>query len=196
MIEDIGIQLARALKEEDSVLPKGMQNQKIFFVLGGEGNGTYMLANALVKAGCAIFDTLNDVCNTPKPFNVIRRSLPHAGEWIDLSAWFNQLRTRFGFDNVNVLFIVREPNAASKSVEMRDPTRDFRGLYYGSYLGQQRQAFHKLTEVAGLTMKLTYLTYEAFIHSEGFRRWLFEERLQLPYPEDFEVTDQNRKYYE
>ncbi len=171
------------------------ENRKTFFVVGGEGNGTYMLHDSLVEAGCTSYGNVYGLKGTNIEYTVIRRSLPHAGEWIDIKEMYMELVHTF-FERVHMLMIVREPNAAAKSVEMRDPTRDFRGLYYGSYLGQQRQAFHKLTEVAGLTMKLTYLTYEAFIHSEGFRRWLFEERLQLPYPEDFEVlTDRNEQYY-
>jgi hypothetical protein len=149
-------------------------------VLGAEGSGTYMLANAIEASDPDVF--------------VLRRSYPHAGEWPKFNHLIQECRFR-NFFEIDVLFIVRDFYATSQSVLRRDPDRELHILY-----GTQSAA---LADIGNSIIRpftgifaddFTYVTYEAFVGSEGFRRWLFEERLGLPYP-DFEVTDENSKYY-
>lgn len=70
----------------------------------------------------------------------------------------------------------------------RDPPREPINSAYGLQLVANAALNH--------SDEFTYVTYEAFCLSDGFRRWLFEERLQLPYPADFEIKYANEKYYQ
>lgn len=164
-----------------------------FIVLGLEGAGTYMMHNALVESGCINFD----VEYKPKGVEslgvdvAIRRSFPHAGKW-PMWKWLDYRCREAGYATV-LIWIIREPNAQVQSVLRRDPARNIIDL-----LENQKSFFKDMSEIAHYSRKepaWVVVTYSAFIHSEGFRRWLFEERLGLPYPEDFEVRDENIKYY-
>ncbi len=172
------------------------EKPRAFIILGLEGAGNYMLQNALVEAGCGKNDRLD---KEPPDYEaleqfdgdiVIRKSFPHAEHW---PIWERLLKRclLYGYD-VFIIWIIRETNARTQSVIRRDPQRDVSDL-----LLYQTSFFQELSRIKNYSVDYEIITYSAFVHSEGFRRWLFEERLQLPYPEDFEVlTDRNDQYYE
>jgi hypothetical protein len=109
----------------DGILNK--EFRRVFFVVGAEGSGTYMLTEALVKAGCFwrqgheshLEDYRFD--KVPSPF-VFHRSLPHAGEWPDLRVIVPQAKE--AFDEFYLLYIFRDFYATQQSVLNRDPSRD------------------------------------------------------------------------
>jgi hypothetical protein len=155
--------------------------RKAFIVLGAEGSGTYMLANAIEAADPDVF--------------ILRRSYPHAGEWPVFSDLLEECRFRSHYD-IHVIFIMRDFYATAQSVLHRDPERKLINLYNNQSMAAA-EIGNIIEPLSGIMAeRLTYVTYEAFVGSEGFRRWLFEERLGLPFPEDFEVYDGNVKYYE
>lgn len=87
--------------------------------------------------------------------------------------------------------MLRDFHASARSVIRRGYGRSIDECY-----SNQRKAFKEMAFLCNLNIgEFTYVTYEAFCLSEGFRRWLFEERLQLPYPEDFQIFFANSQYY-
>ena len=166
-----------------------------YFILGSEGSGTHMLRNALIEAGCSWKQEHESHLDNYKfeemksPF-VFRRSLPHAGRWPNLRYLVATMQ-QAEFD-VHILFTIRDFNASAKSVIRRD----YQGTEYDCY-HNQREAIVSIGEFLGYyPAKFTYITYESFCLSEGFRKWLFNDRLGLPYPENFEIKYGNDKYYE
>lgn len=167
-----------------------------YLIIGAEGCGNYMLRNALVSAGCyheAKLDTFfddpydYDFGNMPDKL-AFHRSIPHAGKYEDLA----QLAACLGDGGykVHVLITFREQNAVANSVSRR------KGLDYYDVYYDYVHALRYIPRILGWVEQLTIVTYEAFVTSEGFRRWLFEERLGLSYPEDFEVYNANEAYYD
>ena len=158
-------------------------------MLGTEGSGTYMMAEALVVAGCyytsagdvqGILETVNE------PEVVIRRSLPHAGQWLDYQEIYNEIwRTKY---QVVPIFIFREPNATVQSVMRRSTLPRSRAEY------QQTLALQELSRLSSVKNPIL-VTYEALVGSVGFREWLFVQRLGLKYPNNYEFYDGNAKYY-
>lgn len=168
--------------------------KQAFFVLGAEGSGTNMLRDALVAAGCSWkqgHESYQDDYHFEEmesPF-VFRRSLPHAGEWPDLEKNIDSLIKADFY--VHVLFIIRDFFATASSVVRRDYQRDLDTCY-----SNQQKMLTFIGEVAYFDRSIiTYITYEAFCLNEGFRKWLFEERLGLPYPADFQIWYANDQYY-
>lgn len=165
-----------------------------YFVLGSEGSGTHCLRNALIEAGCH-WEQWHEAHQDNYKFGemespfVFRRSLPHA------HIWPNILNITEAMENadygVHVLFTIRDFNATAKSVIRRDYHGSKNDCYYN-----QRKSIVALGDfLSHHHAEFTYITYEAFCLSEGFRRWLFTERLQLPYPENFEIKYTNENYY-
>ena len=176
----------------------GLRDKKrAFIILGLEGAGNYMLQNAFVEAGCVRSDRLDRIPSDIQALNelegniVIRKSFPHANLF-PLWSWLDY-RCRDAGYITHLIWIIREPNAQKQSILNRDPNRDPLTLFYN------QKKFYKdlgsMSDYGSDAPDWLVITYEAFCTSEGFRRWLFEERLQLPYPEDFEVYDGNSQYY-
>lgn len=173
-----------------------MSEKIAYFVLGSEGSGTHCLRNALIEAGChwkqwheAHQDNYK-FGEIESPF-VFRRSLPHAGVWVTSIDYCKMLHEAGFF--THILFCVRDAYATAKSVIRRDKTRTIE-----QSLANQQEAFRQ----TGVYLhnletpnKFTCIVYEAFCLSEGFRKWLFNDRLGLPYPENFEIKYGNLKYY-
>lgn len=155
--------------------------RRAFIILGPEGSGTYMMADAIEAADPNVF--------------VLRRSYPHAGEWPKFRHLLEECRFRNYYD-IHVVFILRDFYVTAQSVLRRDPERNLLQLYnnQSSAVAEIGNIIEPLWGI--MAERFTYVTYEAFVESEGFRRWLFEERLGLPFPEDFDVYDGNAKYYE
>lgn len=169
-----------------------MSNKTCCFVTGSEGSGTYMLTEALVAAGCFYIpeEMESDFEKVLKldvgSSIVIRRSIPHRNEFIDLYT-IASIAQIAGYD-VKAIAIFREPNATWKSVNKRSGT-------------SQKDVFENMmgamTCISELSMGFQVLpiTYEAVVWSSGFRRWLFEEYLGLTMP-DYPFYNANMKYYQ
>lgn len=178
--------------------PNDSPPKQAFFVLGPEGSGTHMLRNALVEAGCSWkqgHESYQDDYHfeeMPSPF-VFRRSLPHAGRWPRLTDMLDLLNDA-GF-SVHILFILRDFFATAKSVVHRE----YQGTIEDCYDNQRSAIIHFGSEMEICQIyhlfPITYITYEAFCLNEGFRKWLFEERLQLPCPENFQIFYSGDQYY-
>ena len=168
-----------------------MSNKRAFFVVGSEGSGTYMLAEALVEAGCFyIPEEMEQDLERVLKLNigtdvVIRRSIPHAGEFIDLYTLAAIMRDA-GFD-LRIIAIVREPNATINSVFNR-VAQDKEGI-----LDNMHGAWTCISELMQGFVVLP-ITYEAITQSRGFQQWLFNE-LELDMP-GYSFYDGNAKYYE
>jgi len=168
-----------------------MSNKRAYFIVGSEGSGTYMMAEALVEAGCHYIPDEDDfqlaVENCEKDTVVVRRSVPHAGEFIDLYTLAAIMRDT-GFD-LRIIAIVREPNATINSVFNR-VAQDKESI-----LDNMHGAWTCISELMqGFTV--LPITYEAMIGSKGFRQWLFNDYLYLKQPSNYIFLDANRKYYE
>jgi hypothetical protein len=90
------------------------ENRRAFIVLGPEGSGTYMLANAIEAAD-------------PEAF-VLRRSYPHAGEWPRIEKLIQECRFR-SYHDITIIFILRDFYATAQSVLRRDPNREIEKIY-------------------------------------------------------------------
>lgn len=171
-----------------------MTEKIAYFVLGSEGSGTHCLRNALIEAGChweqwhEAYQKNYKFREMKSPF-VFRRSLPHAGRWPNIRNIVNAMENA-GFD-VHILFTIRDFNATAKSVIRRGYQGSEKDCYYN-----QTGAIIQVGEfLAHHHAEFTGVNYEAFCLSEGFRKWLFNDRLGLPYPENFEIKYGNDKYY-
>ena len=169
-----------------------MANKRCFFVVGPEGSGTYMMAEALVEAGCfyipeeldSDFDKV--VSLTKEQDIVIRRSIPHRGEFIDLYT-IASVAKNAGYD-VQAIAIFREPNATALSVRNRNGTPQHFAI---------RNMIGAMTCISELDTGFSVLpiTYEAVVGSYEFTKWLFNY-LELSYPHNYVFYDGNEKYYE
>lgn len=154
--------------------------KRAFFVIGPEGCGTYMLAEAFVSAGCTycdkdeVFDFLAD--NRPDLL-VLRRSLPHAGMWPNLKNIEGILNIT-GY-KVEFYSIIRDSTCAYWSVAAR------RGISYDEHLYNFGMACTMLTPPV--------ISYEYFVLNQAYRKEFFN-RIALPEPE-MEFYDGNKKYY-
>ncbi len=166
-------------------------SKRAFFVIGSEGSGTNMLAEAFVSAGCHYEPSHNshledyEFEKTPDLL-VFRRSIPHARH----IPKFAEIRSEMEIAGYDVLpiFIFREWNATIKSVLRRDPQRNADVLEHRIRYGLFRAIG------AFKYWGFIYVTYEAFCLDEDFRRWLFVERLGLKEPE-IQIVYANDKYY-
>lgn len=141
-----------------------------------------MLWEAFASAGCGI-----DI--KKRPVNITdRRSLPHAHEWPNLATWIWRMIEQ-GYEP-HPIFILRDWNATIKSVMGRDANRK-----QNEVERNMTRALAMMGAVAAEYHNSIYVTYEAFCLEEGFRRWLFCDKLFLREPE-IEIKYANRKYYE
>lgn len=148
---------------------------KVYYVIGQEGSGTYMMANSITEAGGL------------EGYDVYRRSVPHAHKWPSIKE--NIIQIINSGNPVIPIIIIREMEATLNSVNNRDETRILTSEDYHArlhYIMQQTDLFSREIEI---------ITYEAFVGSEDFRRSFFS-RIGLPYPEKFGIFDGNAKYYQ
>lgn len=171
-----------------------MSEKIAYFVLGSEGSGTHCLRNALIEAGCH-WEQWHEAHQDNYKFGemespfVFRRSLPHAHIWPNIRNIVDAINFA-GFE-VHVLFTIRDFNASAKSVLRRNNLKREEDCFYN-----QKEAIVAIGDfVRHHHATFTYVVYEAFCLSEGFRKWLFNDRLGLPYPENFEIKYANDKYY-
>lgn len=171
-----------------------MSEKIAYFILGSEGSGTHMLRNALIEAGCNWQQghesyQINYKFDEIESPLVFRRSLPHAGRWPNIRNIVYAMENT-GF-KIHILFTIRDFNASAKSTIQRG----YQGTIDDCYF-RQRNAIVSIGEfLVHHHAEFTYVTYEGFCLSEGFRKWLFNDRLELPYPKNFEIKYANPKYY-
>ena len=171
--------------------------KRAFFVIGPEGSGTNMLAEAFVSVGCHYNPEHNSHLNDydfemmPDPF-VIRRSLPHAGEWPDIALISKKMEDAdFG---VFKLFMIRDWYCSLMSVVRRDPNK------YSSMWEAQYQGGYEVRDAVRIAInsfgnELHSISYEAFCLDPEYRRWLFVDRFGLKEP-TIEIKYANTKYYD
>ncbi len=156
-----------------------------FIIIGPEGSGTYMLAEAFVSAGCIYDDRLNESTihvNSPEKV-VARMSVPCAGKFINPKDLFIPY-IRAGY-RIVFLVIFRDVNASRLSVLGRDPERTYVQVW-----DEYRKA---MVQIVGILPAAIVVSYEAFVDNPGYRRWLFEfYGLSEPTGEWFNA---NEKYY-
>lgn len=166
--------------------------KRAYYVTGAEGSGTTMMTEALVAAGChweqwheGLYDDYRFE-DMPSPF-VFHRSIPHAKLW-STSIDYCGLLQDASFA-VCMLFMTRDVNAANLSIEKRGGR---------SNLHLHREIYRQLGLYLNSVSQFEFVpvSYEAFCLSPGFRKWLFEERLGLTNPVDFEIKYANEKHYE
>lgn len=163
---------------------KGLNMKRAFFIIGPEGCGTYMLAEAFVSAGCTYCDQedVDRYLAQEQPHEMtLRRSLPHAGVWPNIEQIAKQMEARFY--EVNFLWIIREQYAAKRSVIARKPV-------YTAF------EYEKAIQIIGNNLDRfggRLISYEYFVLSPEYRQNIFSE-FKLPPPE-MEFYDGNRQYY-
>jgi len=158
--------------------------KRAFFVIGPEGSGTYMLAEAFVSSGCTYCDK-DDVeafIKEQQPdLLVLRRSLPHRGGWPDFRKFIGLLESNSY--EVTMVGIVRDSLASEASTRKRNPERSYYPVEALFHLSKG------LSIIGG-----HYISYEYFTQSVQYRRKIFDLH-RLPEP-DMEFYDGNAKYYE
>lgn len=164
---------------------------KAFFVIGPEGSGTYMLAEAFVAAGCTYCDGeyipewLEDNQDSLPENLVLRRSLPHAGKWPYFLPIIGALE--LCDYEVTLIFILRDQAATELSVARRRPSdRYVPGANFGIALKTIGELFQEYNG--------RVISYEYFINSKDYRRIIFE-KFGLDNPKEMEFYDGNKQYY-
>lgn len=171
-----------------------MTSRRAFFVIGPEGSGTNLLAEAFVSAGCHYNPAHNSHLDDyefekmPDPF-VFRRSFPHAHIWPVIWKITAQMK-KAEFEIVPVL-IIRDWFCTISSVIRRTQPTDIVGA---SIIIQDNMSTALQLIVDDLYQDLIYVSYESFCLHPEFRRWLFVERLGLKEP-TIEIKYANTKYY-
>lgn len=165
-----------------------------------------MLWNALQAAGCHAEGWHNGISDDYKFYDMpdlltIRRSFYHNNEIPDANAIINQL-TRGGY-KIDTLFIMRDCYATWQSFLRRNPPSPADDAPIWNFRPQRNTLVFlgKLLDdgdffSAAAFARFTPITYEGFCLQPGFRKWLFEERLGLTNPVDFEIRFANPQYYE
>ncbi len=166
--------------------------KKAFLVTGPEGSGTMMMSRALslsgvqeVLRGIHTYNTNYEHLITGFPSLVwLHRSLPSAGIWSDLT-YAKCSFEKHGYEIIPI-FMTREPNATYLSQKRRDNIRQRDK--------SEKNMIKAFNLVCASANNFTHVPYEAFVSSEGFRRWLFTEKFGLPMT-TIEVRNENEKYY-
>lgn len=159
-------------------------SKRAFFIIGPEGCGTYMLAEAFVSAGCTYCDKdeIEEFLKEQQPNNlVVRRSIPHAGDWY--AHHHDHIKLRNFFTRIHIIGIVREKEFAQKSVLRRKPETSSRDYDTARAMMEVTFAFHSGHQVQ----------YEGFVTHPNVRENLFSN-FNLPPPE-MEFYDGNEKYF-
>lgn len=165
--------------------------RKAFFVIGPEGSGTYMLAEAFVAAGCEycdaeyLVDWLEDNQDMLPEKLVVRRSLPHAGKWPYFPTMIDGLEMcKY---EVTLVFIMRDQFAAELSVARRRPNERYvPGANFGIALKTIAELYQEYNG--------RVISYEYFFASKDYRRIIFE-KFGLSNPTEMEFYDGNKQYY-
>lgn len=165
--------------------------KEAFLVLGPENCGTRMLAQALVGAGCfgeyGTAQQMDNGCFHGLPDLIMYRvPLPAWHNWPDLERIAGKLEAA-GY-RVKPLIILRDWNVMADSQVKNHLVKDRgeafrnarRAIVYGFLSMKDREP--------------VAVSYEALIHSAGYRKWLFEDECGLAMPE-MGFRDENAKHY-
>jgi len=162
--------------------------RRAFFIVGLEGSGTYMLAEAFVAAGCTYCDK-DDVkafLKEQQPEElVLRRSFPHAGH-MPCIACIDRILKQNKYA-VYYYLIIRDEDSAIRSAQRRGSTtfKDGGEMYHNAkrFIGDILMGY-----------PCRIVTYECFVRYPEMRRNLFENHdFESP---DMEFYDGNAKYYD
>jgi len=162
-----------------------MKLKTAFLIIGAEGSGTYMLAEAFVSAGCIYCDKddIDEFLKDNQPNNlVVRRSFPHAGKWITTGEIVLKLKKHHYI--VRQIAIRRDKYCTQKSVLRRNPKASPDDYDIAQALIQS--ALHVWSGIL--------IEYEGFVKYKEVRERVFS-RYNLPLPE-MEFYDGNKKYFE
>jgi len=164
--------------------------RRAYFVMGAEGSGNHMMAEALRSSGCfederhGLYMEDYEFEKMPDLF-VFWRSLPHAYRFPDLIEMKAQLEVA-GFEVVPILMI-RDWYCTMQSVIRRNYQHD-------PHLVQSNMRMALRVSIEAFPDSLTYVSYESFCHHSEFRAWLFEQRFGLPAPTSG-IFYSNPRYY-
>lgn len=164
--------------------------RRAYFVMGAEGSGNHMMAEAFRSSGCfedkrhGLYMEDYEFEQMPDLF-VFWRSLPHAGRFPNLTKMKTQLETA-GFEVVPVLML-RDWYCTMQSVIRR-------GYQHDPHQVQANMRMALQLSIKAFPDSLVYVSYESFCHHPEFRAWLFEERFGLPAPR-LQIFYANPRYY-
>lgn len=160
--------------------------KRAFFVVGSEGSGTYMLAEAFASVGCTYCDKddVEEFLNDNQPDNlVLRRSLPHAGKFPLIGNIHSELMSR-GY-KVKVFVIVRDQYATLRSVAKRKYLETFDPKHFDVAMNIIGNMF--------MQFDCRLVTYSSFVESAPLRRMFFAN-LDFDEP-DMEFYNGNSRYF-
>lgn len=162
-----------------------------FLVLGPESSGTRLATSILIAGGCygsadhhqpfdhSPFGDLNPV--------VWRRSVPHAGEWLDLDSLMRKCTGR----TVHAVITTRDWHstvqsqiAAPHAQDAEESRRKIQQAYKGIF-----------GELSRVRIPFTVLSYESLLLNPiGTQQWLWDE-LGLQGGDPVVIRDENAKYW-
>lgn len=167
-----------------------------FLVVGAERSGTRLMTRTLIAMGCEgqwshrqdMDWLIPEAHQVDKPI-VVRRGLPHAGEWPLISQEVKQLREA-GYEP-HIVWIIRDmyPACVSKWNTF--------GIELDASYDEYQGALRRIVEGAQIAeVPYTVVTYLGLAHHfKDLTDWL-HMRLELEKPEPFEVYDGDKKWWE
>lgn len=166
---------------------------KAYIVCGAESSGTRAHARLLAVAGARqalSSGKPGEIPNDPESERpaVVHRSYPHGGEWPDLGALADRLRSD-GATEVIVVVVVRDPVACERSQVDHKHVGDVETARE-NIRGAHLRIFAQLGD-----LPFVVSTYEAFCARQAYREELVR-RLGLEGPASLDVFDANEQRYE
>lgn len=155
--------------------------KRAFFILGAEGAGTRCLTAAFVAAGCRGSaehqQPMDDLDFSGEGDLVFRRSLPHGGEWPDLTTISQAMIAAEYY--VFPVFIHRKTDYVVAHQLRTD--REHNGVVQAPYASTQEEAMDHIrcswveayAFALGLCRPLLTVSYEAFVFSPHVRAAFF-----------------------
>lgn len=168
--------------------------RRALLVLGAESTGTRLLTRMLIAGGCVGDDTHEQRWDKEvparQPLIVLRRSVPHAGEFVRVDAFVKRVRV-WGYQ-AEALVIWRDFRAAARSqvVSGHQPTEQAAAAML------ERAYARIMTGLTATACRWTGVSYEALL-SSNCRIDLFKS-LGLPNymaAAGIDVTDENEKHF-
>lgn len=163
-----------------------METKKAYVVVGPESSGTRMLTEALIRCGIeggeGHYQAVDNQLGNPPDVFVIRRSLPHGGQWPPLLRMKKRLLDK-GYELIPIAIYRDERITALSQIR-------------NSHVRDEKEARKKI-RVAKNIIEQTYdnliiVQYETFVGDSRIRKAFFN-RLGLEEP-DMEFYNGNAKY--
>ena len=175
-----------------------MKDARAYLIAGPESSGTRMLTGMLVAAGCSgdAGDAQRWDSRPPRaaehPVIVWRRSVPHGGEWPDLTGMCGELRAA-GYGRLRMLVTVRDRFCLERSQPKRGHVHSAeaaRANIERSY----RHIFEHLLAMPELPCVM--VPYESLVLHGSKASAALLELVGLDRPRGFPAArDENAKYY-